>query len=238
MKDIRPLTYNVLLLLFLGLLFSGLIRAPRWEWYHFVVCIVAAGFVALLGNMDRLESFKAGAGGIEAKTREVVAKAEVAISEIQLLAEAVVKILLQVIEGSGRWGGMGPAERDAQKAELLAVLARLGVPPDQRDAIATTDRPYVIVDYAAGVTEGLPRDARQNQEWNTAWSPWRDKIDRPAPEQLREIMRAFGPHERWREALLDDYEHYWRHSQHRRPEVWAQRERWRQWTASDGWPEG
>ena len=44
-----------------------------------VACLIAA-------NLDRIAEFKASAGGVEAKTREVIARAETAVSKLQLLA--------------------------------------------------------------------------------------------------------------------------------------------------------
>lgn len=235
MKDPRPLLYNLLLLVFLALLGWGLVKSEPWGWAQFVVCIIAAGFVALLGNMDRLESFKAGAGGIEAKTREVVAKAESAISELQMLGEATAATLFQLLDAGDRWGGSSATEKDARKLEMLEALARLGVPEDRREQLRLSERKWVMVDLMGGITYRLPKDPAKNLEWTKAWSGW-NGLDRPSPEALAEILKIVEPIEPWRAELVKDYEHYYRTSRHRRPEIWAQRDDWTDWTDEDRWP--
>lgn len=235
--DWRPILYNALLLLFLGLLVYGLWSASKWEWYHFVVCIVAAGFVALLGNLDRLESLKAGPAGIEAKTREVVRKAESAITELQMLAEVLVSHMYETLDSGNRWGGITGAEQDILKHKLLDILDRVGVPQERREAIRRSERRWVIIDYANAITEGLPTDTTKNAAWIAAWKPYAGTLDRPPPETLRAMLLPFGPLEPWREQLLADYEHYYRTDQHRRPQIWAARSDWYEWTASKRWPE-
>lgn len=234
-KDIRPLLYNILLLAFLGLLAWGLLNSKSWDWPQFLVCIIAAGFVALLGNMDRLESFKAGAGGIEGKTREVVAKAEIAISEIQVLGEATASALFHLLDAGDRWGGSPAIEKDAKKKELLEVLERLGVPKTRREQLKSTERKWVLIDYINGITDRLPKDPSKNQEWSRAWSDW-SNLERPSPEQLTEIMKIVEPIEPWRVELKKDYDEYFRENRHRRAEIWAARDSWHEWTEKDRWP--
>lgn len=235
MKDVRPLLYNLLLLVFLALLAWGLFKSAVWGWPEFVVCIIAAGFVALLGNMDRLESFKAGAGGIEAKTREVVAKAESAITELQLIAEATAAALFQLFDAGDRWGGAPAAEKDDRKAELVEVLKRLGVSESRLARLKEGERKWVLIDYVFGITDRLPRDPAKNQEWHQAWQPWSDG-NRPAPAELAEILKIVEPLEPWRAELVKDYEHFYRTGEHRRPAIWRQRDSWHEWTEKGSWP--
>ena len=61
------------------------------------------GFIALLvtANLDRISEFKASRSGIEARTREVVARAETAVSELQLLATQVAELSLSLVKRQG-----------------------------------------------------------------------------------------------------------------------------------------
>jgi hypothetical protein len=87
---------------------------------------------ALIGNLDRIESFKASSHGIEARTRQIVDKAENALKELHQLAAMTGTILVQQIVGSGRWGGTGSAkEKDAQKEQVLRTLRSVGLPDGQ-----------------------------------------------------------------------------------------------------------
>lgn len=238
MRDPRPLLYNLLLLLFLGLIAWGLFRSPQWDWPHLVVCITTAGFVALLGNMDRLESFKAGAGGIEAKTREVVKQAESAIGELQLMAERTAAVLFELIDGGGRWGGAHSAsEKDARKRELRDLLKRLGLPDARIAMAAASERKWALIDYVMGICDQLKIPPEKNAEWSEAWKPWNDTLERPDPTTLRKLLSIVEPLAPWRSELILDYEHYWRTGQHRRPSVWAARDQWYEWTQAGQWPD-
>ena len=235
MKDPRPLLYNVLFLGFLGLLGYGLLTEPQWDWPHLVVAIVAAGFVALLGNMDRLESFKAGAGGIEAKTREVVRKAESAIVELQLLARGTVAAIFELIDGGSDWGGLPAKEQDARKADLLEILERLGVSAAERRTIVKAGAPRMLNEYRHALTIGPRVNMAGSEGWRQAWAPYSFGSP-PTPEDIDRILAVLPEVEPWRLEMARDYAHYYRTEQHRRPEVWAKRDHWHDWSMANQWP--
>ena len=235
MKDPRPLLYNLLFLGFLGLLGYGLLTTPQWDWPRLVVAIVAAGFVALLGNMDRLESFKAGAGGIEAKTREVVQKAESAIAELQLLGTGAVAAIFELIDAGSDWGGLPAKERDARKAELLEILKRLGVSPDERQALVKASSRRDLHEYMTALTVPPRAGIAGTEEWREAWMPYGYHAP-PTPEDMQRILAHLPEVEPWRDEMAKDYAHYFRTEQHRRPEAWANRDHWYDWSKGNQWP--
>jgi hypothetical protein len=81
----------------------GHLTVMRAALVGFVGCRIAA-------NLDRIAEFKASARGVEAKTREVIARAETAVSELQMLARIVGTLTLSLVKRSGRIGDYSDAE--------------------------------------------------------------------------------------------------------------------------------
>ena len=82
---------------------------------------------ACRGNLDRISEFKASSKGIEARTRDVVARAETAIAELRLLAVQIAELTLSLLKRSGRMGGYTDDEETAFKDSVLGVLTKIGV---------------------------------------------------------------------------------------------------------------
>ena len=239
MKDLRPLVFNSVLLGFLGLLIYGLLRTPQWEWPQMVVCLTVVGFTGLLGNMDRVESLKAGAGGIEARTRAVVAKAESTITELQHLAHTLAGVLFEMIDNSGRFGGaQTAAEKDARKDQIRAVLERIGLSPAQIKDAESGTRKWALIDYMLGATEGFsqPLGSEDSQRWSREWGQIRPAGGPVPSATIRKVLESFSPLPSWRDELLKDLEFFERTDEHRRPEVWRQRGQWQEWAEKGGWP--
>lgn len=86
--------------------------------------LLAAGiiaFIALLvaANLDRISEFKASRNGIEARRREVVARAETALSELQLLATQLAELSLSLVKRQGRLGGYSDGEEGEIRDSVL-----------------------------------------------------------------------------------------------------------------------
>lgn len=234
MRHWRTLVFNLIAIGFLGLIAFGVLAPTPWAWPSLIICLVAAGFAGLLGNMNQLESFKAGTTGIEAKTREVVREARETINELHTLAEEVVAVLVDEIDGSGRWGGGHTAgEKDARKASLRATLQRIGLPDARVDAAFASERKWALTDYAVGALNMLKDRPDELIEFDKAHRDDRTAID---PAALRPLLLRAGA-EPWRVALVDDFEHYQRTGKHRRPHIWRDRGRWHEWTHNGTWPD-
>lgn len=115
-----------------------------------------AGFLALLvtANLDRISQFKASRSGIEAHTREIVARAEIAVSELQLLAVQVAELSLSLVKRQGRWGGYSDDEQERIRSSVLGVLTKLGIPSDQTQAVLNEWHQIVEFDYTHHILGG------------------------------------------------------------------------------------
>ncbi|MBM3950369.1 MAG: hypothetical protein FJ311_02840 [Rhodospirillales bacterium] len=125
----RSIVFNAIAAALLFSLLFGLLVSPQWSGKYLTAALMGATLAALIGNFEHIESFKASSSGIEAKTREVVRRAETTLQELQNLAAMMGPLLIDLIVGGGRWGGRGtPADKDAQKnkfSKYCAMLASL-----------------------------------------------------------------------------------------------------------------
>ena len=187
-------------------------------------------FIALLvtANLDRISEFKASRSGIEARTREVVARAETAVSELQLLATQVAELSLSLVKRQGRWGGYTDDEQDAIRASVLSVLAKLGLPEKLTQSVLREWHHVVEFDYSHYVLGGSHIPDKAPPEVLAEWKAMRDGglASFPSPETIRTFLSKHGYLTSDIEEFIRDYEYYQVNRTHRRPEVWRVRETW------------
>ncbi|MGA0603508.1 hypothetical protein ACO2Q3_22565 [Caulobacter sp. KR2-114] len=222
---IRTLAFNLACLGLVGLFAVGAVRLG-WKTDRLLTTLAAAMVCGFLGNLDRVKSFRAGAGGLQAETHAVVAEAKSTIIELRRLGTTLGTTLVTLIAGEGRYGGLTAAKKDELKEEVLASLRAIDVPKPDVESIAALDRQYVIVDYCEAISDQFRMPGVEGPKaWNAFWSRWTN-FERPQPSELRSFLESLSPIEPWREALLVDYEHYIRTGKHRRPHLWKQRGEW------------
>ena len=119
----------------------------------FVGLFASLGFL-VAANLDRLSEFKASSSGIEARTRDVVNRAEGAISELRLLAIHMAEVSLSLAMRTGRWGGFSDDELDKLKSSVDSNLERLGIAEQQRNLVLKDWHRIVEFDYAHHILGG------------------------------------------------------------------------------------
>lgn len=208
----------------LGLLVAFMLQArPGADVALMSLHIVGAGLCALVGNVQRFEFFKM--LGLEARTREVISEAENTGAALRKLAAELGSVLLYANAAHGRWAGRGDAsERDAKRAAVLTSLKSAGVPDEQLRIVSSADRRFVIADYASGVLQAVRYDA--NAEVRAMDELWDETGEPPTPESLRTLLRSIPNCSQFANELVADLEYYIAQGTHRRPDVWAARERW------------
>jgi hypothetical protein len=187
------------------------------------------GFVGLLtaANLDRLAEFKASRSGFEAKTREIVHRAETAISELQILAQHVAELSLSFVARSGRWGGYSDDEKETIRASVMDTLDRLGLPPTAKQSAMRDWHLLTEFDYTHVILGGSRVPETADKEARAAWDALRNLAlpDVPSPTALRGFLTKHNFLTPPLSEYLEDYEHYIVHRAHRRPEVWRDRNR-------------
>jgi hypothetical protein len=208
--------------------------AGDWSNGRIGLAFLAAIFCALIGNLERIESIKATISGIEAKTREakaVVAEAKQAIDSLHRLAEMTGTMLIEMIAGEGRWGGTETDLKAEQRAHVLETLGAIGLPSDAIRRAAAADARWVKIDYSLGIMRRIRESDACSAELKsleeTLMKRWNGPEHfRPEPADFdRMLLEAPSEDPELRE-LLRDYHHYCDRSDHRRPDVWRNREAW------------
>ena len=188
------------------------------------------GFVGLLvtANLDRISEFKASGSGIEARTREVIARAESTLSELQMLARNVGELTLSLVKRSGRIGGYDDNEQERIKTSVLEVLKKVGVPNSEFSNILSEWDRFIELDYAHAILGGhiIPEGADNAVlvEWKTLREGGIGRV--PGPDEIRAFLTKHSFMTEELDGYLKDYEHFRAHKVHLRPNVWRERKHW------------
>lgn len=224
----KDVVFNLFTILFFGSVLYSAWLQPSWST---VVPVLAGVFCALIGNPDRFASIKFSLSGIEAKAREIIQKVEVSQREFQNIATMVGELFVELNASVGRWDTGSGAERDKRKSRVLDALQSIGLSEQELVRISSIDKPWNIIDYVNGIitraAKAVPKDLKT--EWNEIVTPIlisRDKIAATTPESLREIFARFDVLDARINDLIEDYAHYLRSGEQRRPSVWSDRYAW------------
>ncbi len=195
--------------------------------------LLVAGLIAALAflvaaNLDRLSEFKASAGGIEARTREVVNRAESAITELQVLALHSAKVSLSLAMRQGRLGGFSDDELERLKTSVLTNLSNLGIPEPKCQSVLADWNRVVEFDYAHHILGHSRTPENVSPEVLATWKALREGgIDSfPSRDEIEQFLHASQLMSPERVEYLEDYRYFKANHQHRRPEVWRERKNW------------
>ena len=187
-------------------------------------------FAALLftANLDRISEFKATGTGIEAKTREVLQRAEITLNELQILAQQVGAVTLSLVKRNGRLGGYSDAEETEIKRSVLSVLKQVGIQESEFPKILDEWHKITDFDYAHYILGGntIPDGAAPEalKEWKELRAGGIVKI--PTPDEIKRFLESNGFIKPELHERIKDYEYYLNVRKHRRPEIWEQRKNW------------
>jgi hypothetical protein len=121
----RALIFNCVAMAFFGVVaYEVLSGAGSESLGRAGVALVAAALCTLLGNLDQLETLKASATGIEARTRALIERAEVTLEQVSTLASVVARSLIALISSSNRMAGLSAEEKDETPPRHVDSIAR------------------------------------------------------------------------------------------------------------------
>lgn len=187
------------------------------------VAMGIAAFTSLtllaFSHLDQIAEFKASADGFHAKTRDLVKKAEITLSELQELATILGRIQISLLVRQGRMSGYSEAEQQVYRKEIHDVLEKIGISREKqmdtlKEVIRFTKFDYVSKILGNSIPKGLP------SEKVTEWKELRRCLDNPPSISTLEVfLEENGILDEERRELLDDYSHYLETGEHRRLEV-------------------
>ena len=197
---------------------------------HFqVLWVSCVGFVGCLiaANLDRISEFTATSKGVTAKTRELITRAESAVTQLQSLTAVVAEVALSLVKRSGRLGGYSDAEQEAIRDRVSVILEKVSVPKHELPDIFKEWHRITEFDYVHAIlgSNAVPQgEPAVIAEWNGLRSGGIARV--VTPEQLREYLTKHGFMTPERDSYIEDYAYYRQHGTHRRPNVWHQRHEW------------
>lgn len=189
----------------------------------------AALFLLVCANADRIAELSATRDGITAKTRDLVLRTEGAISELQMLAAQLAALGLSLIKRQGRFGGYKVDEEQRLRASTLAVVRRLGVRETEIRSAMSDWHAVEDFDYVQGILGNSQLPApRDDNDLVKDWKNLRSFHygEAPTPSAISTFLTKYQLLDPFRQELIEDYEYYIRHRDHRRPDVWAKHLHW------------
>jgi hypothetical protein len=215
------------LIAFVCCVFFGVSKSYQPMWVLFLLCLALLVFA----NLDRLKWFKVDKSGFEAETREIVKEARNTIKELQDLSKIMANISLGLLKRAGRFGGgYSYGEKENLKDSVLNVLRQIGVSNEECERIVTESKwhRYTEFDYVHHILGGSKfPDILSKQQLSERRKFANRGLDNiPTPEELTQFFAQIGLFNNEVKGLIEDYEHYVKFRQHRRPAVWGNRENW------------
>lgn len=197
------------------------------------ILFISAAFCALIGNLDKIESFQASISGINAKMREVdriVDETKSVLTELHKFAEMASSMLINMLSGEGRLGGRSPKEIEEERKRILESLKSIGLDNEVIKKVSVADRKWVAYDYSIGIMRVLEKSAicssEQRQVGTHMLELWNSEDYRPTPDDFSETIKQHGITDPEVLELFKDYKYYMENGEHRRPIVWMNRHTW------------
>lgn len=230
--SIRDWGFNGLAFIFFATIIYQLLSSKSSKSTS-VSAVILAMFCAVLGNPDRIASLKF--FGFETQTRELtktIDDAKEAIRQIRELAVVTAEALIDLRENSNALllSGSGRdeyREQDEFKANVIGVLKKMQLPPEQLAAVTQSDKNVVMNFYANAVYQFGRNDLPQSK-WNDIDKAYSILLEKQplTPDQCQKLLASFHIDTAKFSDYMDDFRYYVKTGEQRRPEVWANRESW------------
>ena len=207
--------------------YFGVSKSYEPMWILSLLCFASLVFA----NLDRIKRFKVDKSGFEAETREIVKEARNTIKELQDLSKIMATITLGLVKRTGRWGGgYSYEEKEDLRDSVLNILLQIGVSDEECEEIITGTKwhQYVELDYVHHLLGGSHIPSSLPEEKIGEWKQLRKRglNNLPSPEELTRFLEQCELLNPNMKELIEDYEHYIRFREQRRPSVWKDRGNW------------
>ncbi|MCZ8311967.1 MAG: hypothetical protein O9320_14040 [Magnetospirillum sp.] len=181
--------------------------------------VVVGGFAcAMLLRADELVEVTI--GPLKARLERQVAQATATLEQLRGLAATFGEVILAVLAGEGRMGGMGYKSKMAFKGQVDERLRQLGLSDEQLSQTRKTWRKYLVYDHAVRIWKSLPVAVHEMSPELRGLLGERNLI--PAtPDEWRAALQRINLARGDAAEALADYEHFLETDNIRRPELWG-----------------
>jgi len=187
-------------------------------WLTFSLFVFVLGWPGVADSISFL--------GNNIKLREISSS----LKEMRQVIEADTRAIFELVQTQMRFGGVSDDQKEVIYHNLTAVLKKAGFSKTEIEDVQERWHYWIGGDYVRDIlTNSIyhPHVPNENkEEWSKKRKELCDKTDSVTPHELREAFKAFDGYTDEVRELIDDFEYYRQNKQHRRPEVWAEREYW------------
>jgi len=177
----------------------------------------------LFSARDWLVKFKAGLTGIEAETREVIARAESTIVELQAFGKTSILTFLSLLKRVGRIGSYSRDEEEEIERAMRDSLRGLRFSDEEVESFLRESEWYAFTcfDYARAILSKVDATRLGEGQRKALEELRRFRLrDVPSPDKLASFIRENDVEMEELQEWLADYRHYLKTSNHRRPDEW------------------
>lgn len=176
------------------------------------IILIGAALSAFVAFIDRIELFKVGLTGMEARTRAAADQAFATLEAVQDLAASFGAEIVEAGASLSTWGGSSPKQRLDRKLRVIETLKRSGVSEEKIRGIYLADAIIIIKQYISkffqDIYEVVPHDKKKAiSDLSVRWG---SAINHLTPDEMREISLEFGVPPESVATVISDYEHYLR----------------------------
>jgi hypothetical protein len=205
------------------------LHAVDGDWRKTLSALSVAATAGLLAQLDRIVRFSLTLKGVEAELRKTVERAEVTLAQVQSLADAVVRTSLGGLVKAGWLQPWSDEHVEAERARLCGALKTIGRDDSRIDRMLEECwHPFVRSEYVWFVTSSsrLPNGCANPETVADLHGITRRPHDCPATaSEVESVLRKWGFLTPLRAELLEDLRYYEQHKRHRRPKVFALRDK-------------
>ncbi|TXM67460.1 hypothetical protein FV226_21755 [Methylobacterium sp. WL12] len=185
--------------------------------------IIACVLCFVFANLERVTSLKMFGFAITlAKANKVIQDANETVEQLRAIAIPLSEIMVENLQGQGRFGSGDTRQKEIQKQNILAILRDLKVSKNEIKKISSADRKWVSIDYAALIFSSNP-DPVHNREWEAYWKIYHDTVTRPTASECSAVLKRFQIETPEALEWGIDYRHYEKTGTHRRLDEWLSR---------------
>lgn len=187
-------------------------------WLTFSLFVFVLGWPGVADSISFL--------GNNIKLREISSS----LKEMRQVIEADTRAIFELVQTQMRFGGVSDDQKEVIYYNLTEVLKRAGFSGEEIENIQERWHYWIRGDYVRNILANniyhshVPKEKKE--EWPKKRQELRDKVDDVTPDELREAFKAFDGYTDEVKELINDFEYYRANYQHRRPEIWADREYW------------
>ncbi|MBW8039267.1 MAG: hypothetical protein FVQ85_04640 [Planctomycetes bacterium] len=169
------------------------------------------------------------------RANQALENAEIAENEAEKIkislrnfSKIMARTALSLVQRKGRLRPFSDESQEDIKNSIIKDLRQIGILDQEIEEILNDSlwHTFIEFDYVFYILGGDQIPKYLPRELISEWKQLRSFDNIPKPEDLSKFLKKVVLLSHEGKELIEDYDHYIKHHQHRRPEVWRRRELW------------